>query len=255
MSITSFLILVAVKRCLYYHNNSKNKYNIFTTLINYEPYLGLIEIILSTIPIYFASKSLQRYSQILVNLKLNLSCANKKIVSVFILTICHSCILITLIIVILYPTSETIDEGIDGIADLIQSIFRLLHLFHFFVAFNRLFENLKTVETNLKKAKLEKVFVETFKVLETYDELGNFYEFFMLFTFLEIFYDTLTGVKKLEDLLFHYEDFGFDIVEASTVFWWLFQVPLLILVLHEGHLLHEKVKILFFLSVYLRLFY
>lgn len=245
--ITLFFIYVSILRCTYRHRVNDD-HSIFITLINYEPFLGLTEIIFSTFPIYLSSRSLLRYTQILLSLKLSLNNTNKKLLLVLILTIFQSGVLITLLFVVYYPLCER-NEKIIAIVDLIQSIFRVSHLFHLFVAFHRMLEHLKVVEKNLRNAKLETIFDESCKVLKAYDELRKFYEFFVLLTSLQVFYDTLTGVKKLEDFLIDYDESGVNKAAAFTVFWWLFHVPQLISVLHEGHLLHDKVtNLILFLS-------
>lgn len=210
-------------------------------LVNYEPFLGLTEICVSTIPIYFSLKRVKRYIQSLINLRTN--GINRKMRTVVGITLFQWCVLIGFMQIVYYPTCETTVEKIDGVFDSIQSIFRAAHLLHFYVALNEMVEYLKIVERNLENDKLEKVFDDSKKVLEAYGELGKFYQFFIRFILLEVFYDSMTGVKKLEDFLINH--FGLQTedhdVEAFIVFWWLLHVPLLILVLHEGHLLHKKV--------------
>lgn len=243
--ITSLFTLISIKRCSYY-TNSINKYNyMFTMLVNYEPFLGLTEICLSTIPIYFSLKLLKKYIQSLVNLSSS-NARNKKVMTVVVLIIFEWCVLVRLMQIVYYPTCETTVEKIDGILDAIQSIFRSAHLLHFYVALNGMVEHMKVVERDVENVKLDKVFDEASKVLEAYEKLGKAYQFFVRFVCLEVFYDTLTGVKKLEDFLIdHYgviEDESQDF-DAFIVFWWLFHVPLLMMVIHEGHLFHEKVKL------------
>lgn len=244
--ITTFFISISIKRCLYYYADNMTTFSyVFAMLTNYEPYFPCIEICLSTIPIYFSLKHLRRYIQNLVSLMPSSNGTNKKMIINVIIIILQCCVFIRMLQGVYFPTVELMSDIIDGTCSGIQTIFRKVHLLHFYVALNGMVEHLKRVERNLKNGQLKEVFDEYCKVLETYEELGMIYHFFMIYSLFDVFYDTMSGVKKLQDFLFnHYgEEAQSDDVEGFIIWWWLFLVPILMLVLHEGHLVHEKVLI------------
>lgn len=215
-------------------------------LLKYEPFLTLVEICLSTIPIYFALKQLKRYIQYILNLNLTSNGTNKKMTTVVIITIIQWCLFIRFLQTVYYPTFQLMEDKVDVILASMQSIYKYAHLLHFYVAFDGMVTHLKIVERNLKSENLRNVFGQYCKVFEMYEALGNFYQFYMSFIFLGVFYDTLAGVKRLEDFLFNQHGVNQPEIEAFTIFWCFFHAPLLMLVLHEGNVFHQKV---FYLSM------
>lgn len=162
-----------------------------------------------------------------------------------ILMLADSFVLVISLKLIYFPTVELLSDTIDGMCAVIQSVLCTVHLLHFYVALNVMIEHLKKVKKNLERGQLTTVFDDFCKVLETYEKLGKIYQFFMSFLLLKVFYDSMSGIKKLQDYVFdHYgvETQG-DSVEGVIVFWWLYLLPPLMVVLHEGHLFHEKVQI------------
>lgn len=243
--ITSFFLSISIKRFLFNRDNIITIYGyILGMLTYYQPIFPLIEISLSMIPVYFSLESLERYIQNLVAITQTWNGTNKKMMTVLILVVIQCYVLIRDINVVYIPVVD-LDNKIEGICGGAQTIFRTVHLLHFYVALNGMVESLKRTEVNLKNGELKNVFDEYCNVLETYQEFGELYQFFMRYCILEVFYDCMTGLKKLSDYFFNHNGvIGIsDDIEALIVFWWLFLVPLLMLVLHEGHVLHDKVKV------------
>lgn len=211
-------------------------------LIYYEPFVSLMEICLSTIPIYFSRKLLREYIQNVLKLTPSPNETNTKIIAMIIASIIYCCVLINLILFSFYPTYEITIDKIVGIFALIQSIFKYVHLLHFYVALDGMVEHLTNVEKDLEAGKLDMGFERFYDAFETYEQLGSFYQILMKLLFFAVFYDALTGVKQLEDFLFTRHELCYEgHREAVIIFWCWFHVPLLMLVLHKGQLFHEKV--------------
>lgn len=243
--ITSLFIAISIKRSLYYYEDNATTYSyVFAMLSSWEPYFPLIEICLSSIPIYTSLKRVKKYIQNLIILDRSVTCTNKIMMIKVMLIMGEICIMVISLKLYYFPTVELLSDTIDGSCTVLQSFCYFVHILHCFVALNRMVENLKIVEKNLKRGELNTVFKDYCKVLETYEGLGKSYQFYMSFLLLLVFYDTMSGVKKLQDYIFN--NYGAatqgDFVEAVIVFWWLCYFPPLTLVLHEGHLFHEKVK-------------
>lgn len=243
---TSFFISISIKRSLYYYEDNATTYSyVFAMLSSWEPYFPLVEICLSSMPIYTSLKTLDKYIQNLVWLDRSSFCTSQSMMIKVILMLADSFVLVISLKLIYFPTVELLSDTIDGMCAVIQSVLCTVHLLHFYVALNVMIEHLKKVKKNLEHGRLTTVFDDFCKVLETYEKLGKIYQFFMSLLLLKVFYDSMSGIKKLQDYVF--DHYGFetqgDSVEGVIVFWWLYLFPPLMVVLHEGHLFHEKVQI------------
>lgn len=223
--ITSFLLSISIKRSFYYYEDNTTTYTqVFAMLMNWEPYFPLIEFSLSSIPIYTSMKQLQKYIQNLVSLRQCSAGSNLRTMTSVIFMMAECCLLVINLQVIYFPTVEEVGDTIDGMCAVIQTIFRTVHLIHFYVALNAMFEHLKKVERDLKKGKLKTVFAEYYKVMDTYERFGMIFQFSMRFSMFNVFYDTMTGVRKLQDILFGY--YGVDNqssqIETVILFWQFF---------------------------------
>lgn len=241
--ITSSLLLISIHRCIFFNALSTKKYNyIFTILVKYEPFWVLTGIFLSSIPTYFFQSRLKKYIQSFFNLSLALNGKNKRMIAVLIIIIFQWCVYIAMMHVIFFPTMKSMEAKYEAIVATIQLIFRTLHLLHFYVGLNTMVENVKLIERSMENGHLIHVFDEFCKVMKVYGQLRKLYQISMRFILLEVFYDAITGVKRLDDYLFYHYGVQHDgDREAVIVYWCMFHVPLLILVLHEGHLFHQKV--------------
>lgn len=235
--ISFTLLILSILRCVHYLNKNTRKVNyIFSKLVKYKPFWSLLGNILSLTPTYLSPYKLRKYIENLFKLSRDRP-LNKKVISVLVLVAIESCVTLRWMQVVLYPTIETTR---DAVTLPIQMSFRLVHLLHFYLALNGMVENLNEIKRTMKDG--EHVFDEFLKVMKVYEQLRALFQTSMRFIVVEIFYDVLTGVKRIDDYLFyHYGVKNDGDREAFIVFWCFFLVPLMILVLHEGQLFHQKV--------------
>lgn len=243
--ITSTFTVLSIKRCLIYFDFGSELKIGFVSLIlvKFESFWALLEICLSTTPIHISLNQCIKYVQSIFNLSSSSNKINKKMMAVLMVTLVEWYMLFKIVQDVYYPIFGSIPEYyLDIIITPIQTFVRSAHLLHFFVAINAMVEHLRNVEGNLKNWEIKKVFDEYYKVLIAYKQLGKLYQTFMSFILVEVFYHTMIGLKRLQDHVFFdgTAERGADLF-AYTVFWYWFNIPLLMLVLHEGHLFHQQV--------------
>lgn len=246
--ITSIFVYISVKRCVAYSNwNFEVSENyIYFILLKYEALWVLTEISLATIPLYFKHNRLHKYIENLLSLSQlsSLKVVNKKMVVVTIITLIEWIILFEGSYLLYYPTRKNTEDFVDLIVSPVQSVCRSIHLLHLFVALNIMVEHLKYIEgeVSFRSPNLKKIFFEYNKVLKTYKQFRRVYQVFLTFTILEIFYDVMSCLKRVEDFFIHHcLAEKNSSLELFTIFWYLIHTPLLLFIFHEGQLFNQKV--------------
>lgn len=259
IAMHSIVILAAYKHfmmLLEQFSSADNQF-FYIILARYQPVITLIEVILLSSQVVFKGLfiTLKIYVQTIVKVSTSetYKLGNKATVIVLVFL----CIFYILLFI---SYQELMFDSWN--AALISGVYLTLisyssiHFLHFYITLEiiifKLMEQEKKLESLRSRSKYFKVNIKNNlmegidDILKVYNCFSRIYHFFVKVLTLRVFYDALLGIKFLEDTIQYFieTDNLYEIVNGILgMVYHLYGVPMLFMIIHQGHLIQTQVKI------------
>lgn len=223
---------------------------IYTFLSKYEPHFDVVGITLQGFIIFWRPlfNMLKKYVQTITTSSTSETNLAINKMTVGILT--YICVLAISLQTFLSPPLLDVAFFLDIWISVGQTTYNLMHFLHYYAGLYIINYHLNEIEKEIRGIKSRPdnywVLVEN-NVIERLDQILHIYKYFSKIYYLfiklifsQIFFETLLGLKYIEDL-FHSKltTVGTEIV---MIVWHLFGCPLLFVTIHQGHLFQERVS-------------
>lgn len=250
--ILSVIVLSIIRVILFwYFETFYNIGFIYKCLIRFEPYSILFGSILLGAPVLSSSlfKRLEKYAQAVVTTSTSATkkFANKATVAVLILMFAYN----MMTYVVFKPMINDYTELLNFSIGVMQSVYGLINFLHCYLTLYTISYNLTIIEERLEglrsKPNYYKVILRRgiLKKIDdnilVYEYFSKIFYFFIKIITFDVFYESLLGIKHIEDLLCFIEKGGSIVLGITLFICHLQGVPLLFSVIHQGHSIQVKV--------------
>lgn len=246
----SVIILSIIELFIYWQLPDNVGY-IYKSLLKFEPYPALIRVILQSASVLFRSifGMLKIYVESIV--KASTSETNKVAHKATLLVLIFIFTLNILVYSIFKSRLNNWSSLLNFSISVIQSAYGLIHFLYCYISLHTINYNLNEIETKIQRLRSRHNYYKILcrkRILEEIDENIKVYNYFSeIFYFLikiiifEAFYESLLGIKQAEDLLYSEQLKNFVVPGICLVIYHLYAVPMLFLVIHQGHSIQAKV--------------